>query len=84
MRGDINPKQLAEFTNKERSRIDTIRPHIIVYDSATCRNILNELSLPMERLTMVRCKAAELKAMIVAPGGSVAGSNGRDFDKEQL
>ena len=48
MRGDLNPKTLAEFTNKERRLLGAIQPYNIVHDSAACRNTIDDLPLPMD------------------------------------
>ena len=53
MRGDLNPKTSAEFTNKERRLIDAIQPYNLVHDYAACGNTITGVSLPMERSTVV-------------------------------
>ena len=83
MRCDLNPKPLAEFTNKDRCPIGAIQLHNIVHDSNACQNTINSLLLPMERLILVSCNTKEQKAMIIARDSNATGRNGKGLHKKQ-
>ena len=68
MIGDLNPRTMAEYTSAERMLIETIQSHNLLHNSATRRESINGLSLPLDRATVAECRPEELRAMVVARG----------------
>ncbi|KAL7554211.1 hypothetical protein ACHAWF_017633 [Thalassiosira exigua] len=84
MRGEINPKTFAEFTAEEKGVIESIRPHNLLHNSEASREKINGLSLPANRETIASCRGEELKAMVIARGGSVTGRDGKALRVPEL
>ena len=78
MKGLLNSRTLAEFTNAEKQVIGHMQPHNLLHNSAAPRETIRSVALPTSRDMVAECRVQELKAMITAHCGGVTGRDGSD------
>ena len=84
MKGLLNSRTLAEFTNAEKQVIGRMQPHNLLHNLAAPRETIRSVALPASRDTVAECRVEELKAMITARGGGVTGRDGKAYSKEAM
>ena len=84
MKGELNPKTVAELTADEKRGVASVKPHNLLHNSAVCRDKINGISLPENRSSIDDCIVEELKAMIICRGGSLTGKDGKALTRPQL
>ena len=77
MNGRLDPKSGAAFTPEQEQQRRLVEPHNLLHNSAAKRGKIKGISLPEGKTTLDNCNKAEMKAMIVARGGSVTGKDGK-------
>jgi hypothetical protein len=82
--GELDSKTGREFSCDQQAKIQLIQQHNLIHNSAAERSQIYGLSL-LEGMAIVNnCRVDQLKAMVIAQGGSVTGRDGKSLGKEQL
>ena len=84
MNGDLDPSSRSPFTDEQKKQIGSIQTHNLLHNSAAERGGISGLSLPEGRGSITDCKVDELKAMVIARGGTVTGRDGKAIKKADL
>ena len=84
MKGLVNSKTMAAFSNEEKVSIGRIQPHNLLHNSAARRETMDSLALPASRASVAECRLEELKAMVIARGGGLTARDGKAHNKEAL
>ena len=75
--GELDRKTRLEFTAEQKRVIAAVQPQNLVHNSVVQRDKINGLSLPSGRDTIYACRVEELKAMVIARGGSLPGRDNK-------
>jgi len=84
MKGDLDPKTHLEFTEEQKKQLSYVQCHNLLQNSAAPRESIKGVSLPSGRTTINSCTVDELKAMVIARGGSVTGRDGKAHKQSAL
>ena len=83
MKGKLDPRTCQPFTNEQQKALDSVMPHNVLHNSQVDKEQLSGLSLPEGCTTLQACTVEQLKAMLIARGGSVT-KDGKSMNKPDL
>lgn len=84
MQGDTHPKTGLPFSEEERKQLSALRPHNLLHNSEKDRRDIAGVSFPSGKASISDLNVQELKAMIIARGGSLTDPSGQAHRKEAL
>ena len=84
MVGYIDPKTGAAFTGDQNKHLERMKSHNLLHKSYVDKEQINGLSLPEGKATAAKCTVDELKAIIIARGGTVTGKDGNALKRNEL
>ena len=84
MKGENHPRTKEPYSTAESEALQMLAPHNLLHNSCADRTKIRGLSFPQGKSSVKELKVDELKAMIIARGGSVTDKEGNAMRKEAL